>query len=66
MVPRHRSVRVPVVAWGTAHTRDATRGGFGVLEFDPQGKAAAEITQLWDWMVKKMEKIAYGKETDSG
>lgn len=44
--------------------QDAQGAGLGVLEFDPLGKAAAEITQLWDWMAKKMEKIAYEQKED--
>ena len=44
--------------------QDAHGAGLSVLEFEPQGKAAAEIAQLWDWMVKKMEKVAYEKKTD--
>jgi chromosome partitioning protein len=54
----------PVRIVARAAYQDAQGGGFGVLEFDPQGKAAAEITQLWDWMVKKMEKIAYDQKED--
>jgi chromosome partitioning protein len=44
--------------------QDAYGSGLSVLEFDPEGKAAAEITQLWEWMVKKMEKMAYEQEED--
>ena len=44
---------------------DAHGAGLGVLEFDPEGKASAEIDQLWRWMTKKMEKMTYEqKETD--
>ena len=37
--------------------QDAHGAGLSVLEFDPEGKAAAEIALLWDWMAKKMEKM---------
>jgi len=44
--------------------QDAHGSGLGVLEFDPDGKAAAEITLLWTWIVKKMEKMAYEQKAD--
>ena len=44
--------------------QDAHGSGLGVVEFDPEGKAAAEIAQLWNWIVKKMEKMAYEQKTD--
>jgi chromosome partitioning protein len=44
--------------------QDAQGSGLGVMEFDPEGKAAAEIAQLWTWMVKKMEKMLYDQKTD--
>jgi chromosome partitioning protein len=42
--------------------QDAHGAGLSVLEFDPEGKASAEITQLWSWMAKKMEKLTYEQE----
>lgn len=39
--------------------QDAHGAGLGVTEFDPDGKAAAEIAQLWTWIVRKMEKLPY-------
>ena len=30
--------------------QDAQGAGLGVPEFEPEGKAAAEIAQLWNWM----------------
>lgn len=44
--------------------QDAQGSGLGVVEFDPEGKAAAEITQLWGWIVKKMGKIVYEQKED--
>lgn len=38
------------VAWGHAYS-----GGWGVVEYDPAGKAAAEMRQLWTWIKKKLE-----------
>ncbi len=54
----------PVRIVARAAFQDAYGSGLSVLEFEPAGKAAAEITQLWEWMVKKMEKIAYEQEED--
>ena len=54
----------PVRIVARAAYQDAHGAGLGVLEYEPSGKAAAEIRQLWDWIVKKMEKIAYDQETD--
>jgi chromosome partitioning protein len=28
-----------------------------VTEFEPEGKAAEEVRQLWQWITKKMEKF---------
>ena len=44
--------------------QDAHGAGLSVLEFDPHGKAAGEITQLWGWMAKKMEKMSYEQKED--
>jgi chromosome partitioning protein len=32
----------------------AVASGQAVTEFDPQGKAAAEITELWRWIAKQL------------
>ena len=44
--------------------QDAHGSGLGVMEFDPEGKAAAEIAQLWAWIERKMEKVVHEQETD--
>ena len=44
--------------------QDAQGAGLGVSEFDPDGKAAAEIAQLWHWIVRKMEKVAHEQKAD--
>jgi chromosome partitioning protein len=55
----------PVRIVARAAYQDAHGASLGVLEFDPEGKASAEIDQLWRWMTKKMEKMTYEqKETD--
>jgi chromosome partitioning protein len=54
----------PVRVVARAAYQDAHGAGLGVLEFDPTGKAAMEIAQLWDWMAKKMEKMSYESKED--
>jgi chromosome partitioning protein len=44
--------------------QDAQGAGLGVVEFDPDGKAATEIAQLWNWIVRKMEKVAHEQKAD--
>ena len=36
--------------------QDAQGMGLAVTEFEPDGKAAAEIRELWQWITKKLEK----------
>jgi chromosome partitioning protein len=36
--------------------------GLGVTEFEPNGKAAREIRDLWKWVNKKLEKVNERKE----
>jgi chromosome partitioning protein len=44
--------------------QDAHGAGLGVSEFEPAGKAAAEIAELWNWITRKMEKVAHEQKTD--
>jgi chromosome partitioning protein len=44
--------------------QDAQGAGLGVVEFDPDGKAATEIAQLWNWILRKMEKLAHEQKAD--
>jgi chromosome partitioning protein len=37
--------------------QDAQGAGLGVLEFEPEGKAAQEIKELWTWLTKKARKV---------
>lgn len=52
----------PVRIVARAAYQDAHGAGLGVLEFDAEGKAAAEIDQLWRWMTRKMEKMTHEQE----
>lgn len=51
---------IPIVA--RAAYQDAQGAGLGVTEYEPEGKAAQEINDLWQWIQKKLEKVNYGKE----
>lgn len=42
--------------------QDAQGLGLAVTEFEADGKAAEEITALWNWIVKKMDKLIKEKE----
>lgn len=37
--------------------QDAQGSGLGVTEFEPDGKAAQEIRELWKWISRKLEKL---------
>jgi len=43
--------------------QDAQGRGLGVTEFEPEGKAAREVRELWKWISRKLEKINERKET---
>ncbi len=38
--------------------QDAQGAGLGVTEFEPDGKGAEEITELWRWLGRRLEKPA--------
>jgi len=40
--------------------QDALGAGLGVTEYEPEGKAAQEVRELWDWIAKKLRKVSYG------
>jgi chromosome partitioning protein len=40
--------------------QDAQGAGLGVMEFEPEGKAAEEIRELWAWLIKKAGKVTNG------
>lgn len=52
---------IPIVMRNTY--QDAQGRGLGVTEYEPEGKAADEIRQLWNWVSKKLKKVNYVKET---
>lgn len=41
--------------------QDAQGAGLGVMEFEPEGKAAQEIKELWAWLDKKARKVVNDK-----
>lgn len=41
--------------------QDAQGAGLGVTEYEPDGKAAGEVRELWDWMSKKIRKANNGE-----
>jgi chromosome partitioning protein len=44
--------------------QDAQGMGLGVTEYEPDGKAATEIKELWSWIVRKMEKVIHESQAD--
>jgi len=44
---------IPYIVQRNDH-QDALGAGFGVTEFAPDGKAAAEIYALWQWVWQAM------------
>lgn len=52
----------PVTIVARSVFQDAQGAGLGVGEFEPDGKAAQEIAELWDWLARKMEKLAHGTQ----
>ena len=48
----------PVVIVSRNIHQDAYGAGLGVTEFEPEGKAADEIRELWKWLESRLEKIA--------
>jgi chromosome partitioning protein len=46
---------VPIVSRNTH--QDAYGAGLGVTEFEPGGKAADEIRELWGWLESRLEKV---------
>lgn len=51
----------PVMVAQRADHLDAIALGLGVTEFQPSGKAAEEVRQLWAWAKKRMEGKDHGK-----
>lgn len=55
---------LPFVGQRADH-QDAIARGLGVTEHDPQGKAADEVRQLWQWVNRKVEGKANGQRSSS-
>lgn len=67
--PRIREAQVGLGMLGTvapiqivARTsfQDAQGAGLGVSEYEPKGKAAQEILELWQWLERRMKKLGHG------
>ena len=54
---------VPIVS-RTAY-QDAQGLGLAVTEYEPDGKAAAEVRALWLWVTKKLEKLTHGQNQEA-
>lgn len=50
----------PVYVVSRNSYQDAQGAGLGVMEFEPGGKAAEEIKELWAWLTKKAGKVTNG------
>lgn len=48
----------PVAIVSRTTHQDAYGSGLGVTEFEPDGKAAEEIRELWTWLASRLEKVA--------
>jgi chromosome partitioning protein len=44
--------------------QDAHGAGLGITEYEPDGKAAAEIRALWGWLARKLEKLRHAPQAD--
>jgi len=42
--------------------QDAQGAGLGVTEYDPDGKAADEVRELWKWIEKTLRKVGNGNK----
>jgi len=42
--------------------QDAQSMGLGVIEFEPNGRAANDVLDCWKWIVSRIKKVNYGKE----
>lgn len=52
----------PPIMQRAAH-QDAFASSLGVTEYEPEGRAADEIRQLWTWVKTNMEEMTDGKKT---
>ena len=47
----------PVLIVSRNTHQDAYGAGLGVTEFEPEGKAAHEVRELWRWLESRLEKV---------
>ena len=47
----------PVSIVARASFQDAQSAGMAVTEYEPEGKGADEVQQLWQWIKRKVEKL---------
>lgn len=52
----------PVTVVSRSVFQDAQGAGLAVGEFEPEGKAAQEIGELWGWLARKLEKMQDGTQ----
>lgn len=53
----------PVYVVSRTAYQDAQAQGVGVMEYDVEGKAAEEVSNVWQWISTKAKKAKNGKET---
>jgi chromosome partitioning protein len=44
--------------------QDAHGAGLGITEYEPEGKGAEEIRDLWRWLARKLEKLTHEPQTN--
>jgi chromosome partitioning protein len=44
--------------------QDAHGAGLGITEYEPEGKGAEEIRDLWRWLERKLEKLGHEPQTN--
>ena len=44
--------------------QDAHGAGLGITEYEPDGKGAEEIHELWRWIERKLEKLSHEPQAD--
>ena len=57
------TVAQPIVVSRSAF-QDAQGAGQGVVEFEPDGRAATEINNLWSWLNNQLGKLSHGQKAN--
>lgn len=52
----------PVAVVARTAFQDAQGAGLGVTEYEPEGKGAEEIRDLWAWLERRLEKVGHEQE----